>query len=155
MFNDLLAFTETKYHSLYNIRMMTPVLSELNENVDHCFINCQSLNHIQITYTTLQTHFDIIRTVYKFQFVIVSKQTNLSALLRRRKTPFHCLNYFCCPLFGNHFNTKQQQHMLQSPVTVHKISVVHSGGRVVRCKAWLVYVQGLGFKYDVYLASVR
>jgi len=32
---------------------------------------------------------------------------------------------------------------------VHKISVVYSGGRLVKYKAWLVYVQGLGFKYDV------
>jgi len=80
--NGLLAFTETKYHSLYTVRMMTPVLSELNENVHHCFINCQSLHHIQITYTALQTHFDIFRTVYKFQFAILSKQTNLPALLR-------------------------------------------------------------------------
>jgi len=103
--NGLLAFTETQYHRLYSRsdddpstvrikRICRPLLHKLP----------QSLTHIQITYTTLQTHFDIFRTVYKFQFVILSKQTNFSALLRRRKTPFHCLlYYFCCPLFGNHW----------------------------------------------------
>jgi hypothetical protein len=87
MLNGLLALTETKYCRLYSRSdddpsKCRPLLHKLP----------QSLNHIQITYTTLQMLFDIFSTVYKFQFEILRKQTNLSALLRRRKTPFHCLS---------------------------------------------------------------
>jgi hypothetical protein len=156
--HGLLAFTETRYQSLYSRSDDDPSTVRIKWKCRPLLHKLpQSLNHIQITYTTLQTHFDIFRTVYNFQSEILSKQTNLSALLSKRKTPFHCLSCSTtaalCWGITEHETTATRavihEHMLQSPVTVHKISVGYGRGRLVRCKAWLEFVQGVGFKYDV------